>query len=155
MEIEQVISYETKEGIKFKIRFSLFNPAGIPDLGIPLVDVVLISQDNSTWQNNPLTLFEIADLIKDYLKLFDVILYYYCDHSEIKMRKSRNQVSPQEYRNKIFNLLSDRKLDSSLDKRSFHIKDDKYGDHYISVISQSKNQHELTKILFEMNNLLK
>ena len=155
MEIEQVISYETKEGIKFKIRFSLFNTVGIPDIGIPIVDVVLISHDNSIWQNNPLTLFEIADLIKDYLKLFAVILYYYWDHSEIKMRKNRIQISPQEYRNKIFNILSDRKIDSSLDKRTFHIKDDKYGDHYITVISRSKNQTELTRILHEMNNLLK
>ena len=121
MEIEQVISYETKEGIKFKIRFSLFNTVGIPDIGIPIVDVVLISHDNS----------------------------------EIKMRKNRIQISPQEYRNKIFNILSDRKIDSSLDKRTFHIKDDKYGDHYITVISRSKNQTELTRILHEMNNLLK
>jgi len=155
MEIEQVISYETKEGNKFKIRFSLFNQEGIPSLEIPVVDVVLISQDESNWQNNPITLFEISDLIKEYLKLFNVILYYYCDHAEIKMRKSRNKVSPQEYRNKIFNVLLDRKLDNSMDKRSFHIKDDINGDHYITVISRSENKHELDKILHEMNKLLK
>lgn len=155
MEIEQVISYETKEGNKFKIRFSLFNQEGIPSLEIPVVDVVLISEDESIWQNNPITLFEIADLIKEYLNLFNVILYYYCDHAEIKMRKSRKKVSPQEYRNKIFNVLLDRKLDNALDKRSFHIKDDLNGDHYITVISRSENKHELDKILLEMNKLLK
>jgi hypothetical protein len=42
MELEQEISYETKDGNKFKIRFSLFNQETIPTINIPVVDVVLI-----------------------------------------------------------------------------------------------------------------
>jgi hypothetical protein len=154
MEIEQVISYETKEGNKFKIRFSLFSSVGISTL-IPIVDVVLISQDEPNWQNSPSTLFEIADLIKDYLKQFNVILYYYCDHAEIEMRKSRNVISPQEYRNKIFSQLLDRKLGSELISESFHIDDPINGDHFITVISRFENEKELDKILIDMKSILK
>ena len=42
MELEQEISYETKDGNIFKIRFSLFNQEAIPTINIPVVDVVLI-----------------------------------------------------------------------------------------------------------------
>ena len=83
--------------------------------------------------------------------MFDVILYYYCDTTEIKMRKSRMS-TPQKYRHDLFSALYDTIHDESVIREIIIIKDDSIGDHYISLITTKKNRSELETLTAEFED---
>ena len=93
-------------------------------------------------QNSPAFLKYLAQYVCDYVNTFDVILYYYCDTSEIYRRKSRKS-SPQKYRHELFNTLYDTIQNESVIREIIIIKDESVGDHYISLITSEKNRKEM------------
>jgi hypothetical protein len=142
MQLEHTLPHETKEGNKYLIEFSLFKEAAIPvNVGLPIVNLNLI-QVEFVKQNGHAFLKYLAQYICDYVNTFDVILYYYCDRSDINMRKNRG-VSPQQYRHDLFSMLYATINNETLIREIVVINDPENGDHYISLISSEKNAKEL------------
>src|SRR5665647_1487520 len=106
MQLEQTLSHETKEGNKYLVEFSAFHKNVIPSsIHLPIINLSLV-QVEMVKQNSPSFLKYLAQYVCDYINTFDVILYYYCDTSDITMRKSRNS-TPQKYRHELFSTLYD------------------------------------------------
>ena len=138
MFIEQVIPYTTKEGNEYLIKFSEFKPESLPiRIGIKVIDITLY-QVKKVKQNSPGLISYLANYFFEYLQKFDVIIYYYCDHVNVEMRKTRS-VSPQRYRNDFFNAIYQKIPSDALLRKQIIIDDEENGDHYISIITSKKN----------------
>lgn len=104
MQLEHTLSHETKEGNKYLVEFSAFDKNVIPNsINVPIINLSLV-QVEIVKQNSPTFLKFLAQYVYDYVNEFDVILYYYCDTSEISRRISRKS-TPQKYRHELFNTL--------------------------------------------------
>lgn len=151
MQLEHTLSHETKEGNKYLVEFSTFKKAAIPvNVSLPIINLSLV-QVEMVKQNSPSFLKYLAQYVCDYINTFDVILYYYCDNSEISMRKTRN-ITPQKYRHELFSTLYDTIHNESIIREIIIIKDDSIGDHYISLITSEKHQSELETLTAEFED---
>lgn len=151
MQLEHTLSHETKEGNKYLVEFSAFNQNAIPvNVKLPIINLSLV-QVEAVKQNSPTFLKYLAQYVCDYINSFDVILYFYCDTSEITMRKSRNS-TPQKYRHELFSTLYDTIPNESVIREIIVIKDDSVGDHYISLITSEKNRKELEVLTAEFED---
>ena len=131
--IEEVIPLKTDEGHEYLLSFSEMN--NIPsEIETPIVDVSLTLTNEINVPNNASTLFKITDHTKEFLDQNNVILYYYCDTSEITKRDK--DMMPQEFRSRLFEAFFKRKCDNSVLLKSIIIEDDEIGHHYISLISK-------------------
>lgn len=147
MQLEQVVPHTTIEGNEYLIKFEIVDPDVLPNvigIPIPIINLTLV-QVRRVRHNNPKFLNFLAQYISDYLNQFDVILYYYCDHADIEMRKSRS-MSPQQYRYQFFNIIYETIPNNSLISLPIIIDDEINGNHYISIISSQKNSAELDKL---------
>lgn len=145
MQLEQIVPHTTIEGNEYLIKFEIVSPDVLPSIiGIPIINLTLV-QVMRVRQNNPKFLNFLAQYISDYLNQFDVILYYYCDHADIEMRKSRS-MSAQQYRHLLFNIIYETIPNNSLISLPIIIDDAINGNHYISIISAQKNSAELEKL---------
>ena len=151
MQLEHTLSHETKEGNKYLVEFSAFHKNVIPSsIHLPIINLSLV-QVEMVKQNSPSFLKYLAQYVCDYINTFDVILYYYCDTSDITMRKSRNS-TPQKYRHELFGTLYDTIHNESIIRETIIIKDDSIGDHYISLITSEKNRSELETLTAEFED---
>lgn len=151
MQLEHTLSHETKEGNKYLVEFSAFDQNAIPtSINLPIINLSLV-QVEAVKQNSPVFLKYLAQYVCDYVNTFDVILYYYCDTSEIYRRKSRN-ASPQQYRHELFNTLYDTIHNELIIREIIIINDDTIGDHYISLITIQKNRKELEALSAEFED---
>lgn len=151
MQLEHTLSHETTEGNKYLVEFSAFNQNAIPiNVKLPIINLSLV-QVEAVKQNSPTFLKYLAQYVCDYINRFDVILYFYCDTSEITMRKSRNS-TPQKYRHELFSTLYDTIPNESVIREIIVIKDDSVGDHYISLITSEKNKKELEVLTAEFED---
>ncbi|MBC8004897.1 MAG: hypothetical protein H7X84_05445 [Verrucomicrobia bacterium] len=151
MQLEHTLSHETKEGNKYLVEFSAFNQNAIPvNVKLPIINLSLV-QVEAVKQNSPTFLKYLAQYVCDYINTFDIILYFYCDTSEIVMRKSRKS-TPQKYRHELFSTLYDTIHNESIIREIIVIKDDSVGDHYISLITSEKNRSELEKLTAEFED---
>ena len=151
MQLEHTLSHETTEGNKYLVEFSAFHKNIIPSsIHVPIINLSLV-QVEMVKQNSPTFLKYLAQYVNDYINTFDVILYYYCDTSDIKMRKSRN-CTPQKYRHKLFSKLYETIHNESIIREIIIIKDDSVGDHYISLITSVKNRSELDALTAEFED---
>jgi len=142
MQLEQIVAHTTSEGNEYLVQFSSFNPDFLPkSVNLPVINLELV-QVKLKKQNSPTFLKFLAQYICDYVNTFDVILYYYCDTSEIYMRKTRAQ-SPQEYRHELFNRLYNTIQNESIIREVIIIEDINVGKHYISLITSEKFRTEL------------
>jgi hypothetical protein len=142
MKLEHTLPYETSEGNKYLIRFSAFNPLVVPiEIKVPVINLELV-QVEFVKQNGHAFLKYLAQYICDYINSFDVILYYYCDKSDISMRKNRCS-TPQQYRHDLFSKLYATINNETLIRDIIIINDPENGDHYISLITSEKNAKEL------------
>lgn len=142
MTFEQSIAYTTKEGNEYIIRFSEFVREYIPEnISVPVVslDLVLVKYEK---QNGRAFMNYLAQYVCDYIINNNVIIYYYCDKSDINMRTSRNK-SPQEFRHELFNKLYETIQNDSTIRETLIIPDKMYGDHYISLITTMQNKADL------------
>ncbi|NDP27886.1 MAG: hypothetical protein GZ087_10745 [Flavobacterium sp.] len=83
MSLEQEVPFEKEEGYQYIIGFREITPKE-NNFGIPLVDVVLTSQNVEI--NSLKTLNKFIAIILEFLKNNDVVIYYYCDTAPIKIR---------------------------------------------------------------------
>lgn len=149
MNLEQTVPYTTREGNNYLIKFEIFPCSSLPlSIEIPVIILTLVQVDKLE-QNGHGFFKYLAQYVCEYLNEFDVILYYYCDHADIEMRKTRC-FSPQQYRNEIFWKVYESIPNNPLYRLQIYIADNKYGDHYISLISQMKNQETLDKLKEEI-----
>ena len=151
MQLQHTLSHETKEGNKYLVEFSAFPENVIPaSIKVPIINLSLV-QVEMVKQNSPSFLKYLAQYVCDYINTFDVILYYYCDTSDIAMRKSRHS-TPQKYRHELFGTLYDTIHNESIIRETIIIKDDSIGDHYISLITTEKNRRELEALTTEFED---
>jgi hypothetical protein len=151
MQLEHTLSHETKEGNKYLVEFSAFDKTAIPvNVNLPIINLSLV-QVEAVKQNSPSFLKYLAQYVCDFINTFDVILYYYCDTTDITMRKSRNS-TPQKYRHELFSTLYDTIHSESIIREIIVIKDDSVGDHYISLITTEKNRKELETLTTEFED---
>ena len=151
MQLEHTLSHETKEGNKYLVEFSAFNQNAIPvNVNLPIINLSLV-QVEAVKQNSPSFLKYLAQYVCDYINTFDVILYYYCDTTDITMRRSRKS-TPQKYRHELFSTLYDTIHNESIIREIIIIKDDSVGDHYISLITSEKNRKELETLTAELED---
>lgn len=143
MSIEKTVPITTAEGNEYLIEFSLF-PEEQHNSSIPIVDVAIVATKEVKHINTIKSLFIFTKIIHDYLKEHDVILYYYCDKSEIK--KNRN-ISPQEYRHILFSTLFEKKKDRNILQKSIKIDDVENGNHFITLISKWEHINDINKII--------
>lgn len=139
MSLEEVYSFKTFEGFEYRVGFSQFNSLIIPEnINKPVIDVVIATQDNKEI-NNAGTLFIITRIIKDYLIKNDVLLYCYCDAIEINRRTKHQQLTPQEYRNLLFQKMFEREADNTFVNKLIVLTDINEVDHYVQLISTTSN----------------
>ena len=102
---------------------------------------------------NSATLLQITSIIKEYLNENDVVLYCYCDDKAINKSKNKENVTPQEYRSKLFSVIFEKEADAKFINNRIIINGDT--DHYIHLIAQKKNSAHIDLISNELLKLQK
>ncbi|QYS89717.1 hypothetical protein [Flavobacterium davisii] len=139
MELEKEIPFVTEEGYEYLVSFIEFSANGI-EYDIPIVDVSITLMSNDVENNSIKTLNKFADIIDDYLKEHNVVLYYYCDTAPIKMRANRKETMlPQEFRSKLFSSMFNQRNFENYVLKEIKISDSERGDHFTSLISNLNN----------------
>ena len=97
------IPFKTEEGYEYLVVFQEY-PNYTSIFGIKIVDVSIILMNEEIEHNSYKSLIKFVKIIHQYLESnTDVILYYYCDISPIKIRGNRKRkYSYQEFRSKLF-----------------------------------------------------
>ena len=135
MSYNRLIPYETKGGNEYVVRLQVCDS----EQGLPIVDVTL-TRLNKVAQNGIQDLCGIAQIVKTYIEMNDVILYYYCAF-ENTITQRDEKVAPQEYRKRLFDMLYARISDASFYKKDVIIVDPRDNTkHYISLISKIEHQ---------------
>ena len=143
MLIEQIIPYETKEGNKYLIEFKAWENDAIPEgVNIPIIDLQLVEVELKVQNGTEFLRTFLPQYICDYVDRFDVILYYYCDSSDIQMRKTR-KMSPQEYRNCIFKTMYNTIGNDQILRKPIIIEDDANGPHFMSLVTSIRNEKQM------------
>ena len=138
---KKIIPLTTKEGHNYLIQFEFIDKKQIPqNVKADIVDV-LISVENNVGINNSSTLNQFSSILKKFLAEHDVILYCYCDHAEISRGPGKQNMSPQEYRSKLFSAMFDKQGNHNYINQLIVINDDV--DHYIHLISLKENEGDI------------
>jgi len=133
---KKIVPLITKEGHKYLVQFDFLEKNILPDgITVPIVDI-LISVENNVGINNGSTLSLFAQIIQDFLKENDVILYCYCDHAEISRSSRKQDLSPQEYRSLLFSAMFARQGNNDYVNQLIVINDEV--DHFIHLISSKE-----------------
>lgn len=148
------IPFETSEGNKYILSFTLFNQSNVP-IKTPIIDISLVSINQISLTNSIRTFNYITTVISDYIINKNVILYYYCDVSEIFYRGSRKIESYQEYRFNLFNSLFHKVSNPDLFIKNIIIDDELNGNHYISLIYKENSKEEIEQLAIEIAKLQK
>lgn len=152
MELEKDIPFSTEEGYEYLASFIKFTANGI-NYGIPIIDISIVLVNGEIEYNSFKTFSKFANIINDYLEQHNVILYYYCDTAPIKMRMTRKEnLSPQEFRSKLFSLIFEQRNLSNYILREIRINDSERGYDFTCLIS---HQNNTDKIQLIENDLLK
>ena len=106
MDLEVNIPFVTDEGNKYVLEFSLSEDAN-GFVEIPVVEVAISLKKRIANTNSAKVFNFIIEQIKAYLSCREVILYYYCDSSDIYYRNTakRRFTSPQHFRSVFFSAL--------------------------------------------------
>jgi len=153
------IPVTTIEGYEYLLEFSSFNNIYTPkNVDIEIVDITLKLVKGNYQVNNAGTLSLISFIVSDFMESNDVILYFYCDVKDIKRRN--NAISPQKYRSLLFSKIFEKELNHNKNADSYVnkiiiLKDTHDDEHYIHLISKSKNEAQINTIILELNKLNK
>ena len=155
MNLDKEIPFETIEGYQYLVSFREF-PTEQNKYKIPLIDISITLMSNNVENNTLKTLHQFVEIIAEYLKKNNVIIYYYCDTSPIKIRFNRaSKFTPQEFRFNLFSkMFNDKKLNDYY-LQEIIIKDIEKGNHYISLISNIKNRQKVELVKLEIENFNK
>ncbi|KQS91553.1 hypothetical protein [Chryseobacterium sp. Leaf394] len=154
--MDEEFKFTTDEGYEYLVIFQEHsNYSSI--FGIKIIDVSIILMNEEIEYNSYKSLIEFIKIINNYLvKEENVILYYYCDISPIKMRiKRKVEMSPQQFRNQLFVTMFERSKSENFVSRQIIVKDIENGDHYTSLITDKINESKLENIIKELESLLK
>lgn len=135
------VPIECSEGHQYLLKFTDCKSLPI-GLDVEVVDIALSLASEIAIINNTGTLNKIASVIFNFLDDNDVILYFYCSKDDIIQRKTRQHISPQEYRSRLFSTMFD-KITSKCKPGIFInkpviLRDETEGDHYLHFIAKSK-----------------
>ena len=152
-------SFETSQGSKYIIDFSIFESNPINDK-IEVFDLVLLQKSNQGDENHEVLNFIVSEVMK-FLNSRKCIVYFYCDNTPIKKSKRHTNYSNQAYRNRLFLSMFERlKIKSKLENESFdfllrsiEIEDKQNGDHFISLITTKENYIQLENLSKEILSL--
>jgi hypothetical protein len=154
MEINQTIPLTTNEGYEYLIKFTLFELDVIPkEVTTKVVNLVIDLLVPTQNYNNSKTLFNISEIINDYLDINDVILYCYCDNVEINKSDKRKTMTNQEYRSLLFTRMFDRRNDNTHINKLILINDPVNDNHYIHLITKIHNHNCVEFLSQEINKL--
>lgn len=136
----------TKQGSIYIIDFSIFHGNPLEE-EIEVYDLVL-KQEKKKGEENYEVLSILGREVMNFLDSNPGIIYFYCDHGDIKKNHRNSQVSNQEFRSRLFSSLFERtKLkyrkagkEFQYIIRNIQIKDPE-GDHFISLIA--KRDHHM------------
>jgi len=155
LELEKKIPFVTAEGYEYLVNFMEFSANGI-NYGIPIIDVSITLMSTNIEHNSIKTLNVFTDIIDNYLKQHNVVLYYYCDTAPIKMRDNRkNKLLPQEFRSKLFSSMFDQRNFDNYILKEIRITDLERGDHFTSLISNISNIDKVQLIENDLQELNK
>jgi hypothetical protein len=126
----------------YTVLFTELCPPALPlPMPCPVIDITITRNCELSSYISYSVLRQFSDIIHKYLNDNDVVLFYLCDSSEIKRRRSN--ISPQAYRNALFSALADRKRDKSIFKQDIALIDRSMGydvDYYATVIANSQQK---------------
>ena len=152
MDLEVNIPFTTDEGNRYVLEFSLSEDAN-DFVEIPLVEVAislkkLVANTNSTKVFN-----FIIEKIRDYMAAREVILYYYCDSSDIYYRNTakRRFTSPQHFRSVFFSALF-KKAHTNLLIEEQKIDDEIHGNHYLAFIYDERHKEYVKQLVKELED---
>lgn len=129
----KTIILRSPAGNKYKLSFVLFQPMteiNVSIFEVSLERILLIEKEN------PAKIFQfVTKQIEHFLQENEVILFYFCDNSDIYYRndKKRRFTSPQHFRSELFNKLFERRKAEGLLLSSSMVKS-RVSTHYISFI---------------------
>ena len=135
-----IVPIECPEGHQYLLKFTDCENLPI-ELDMKVVDISLSSDSEMATINNIGTLNKITTIILNFLYENDVVLYYYCSKDVIIQRKNRGNLSPQQYRSKLFSALFDKIAKKHTGKKFINkpvvLRDKSEGDHYLHFIAKS------------------
>lgn len=149
----KIVPFTNKDGHEYLVQFSEFDFLVLPDtIKINVIDVVIaIEEHDELIVNSASSLFQMSNIIKEYLIDNNVVLYCYCDNKPIKRRINKSHLLPQHYRSKLFSSLFLKKniLHEYTDE-VIRISDGINGDHYIHLIADISNASYVEAISIEL-----
>jgi len=136
------LEFRTTEGSSYIINFTIFEANPLADK-VTVYDLVL-SQEKNKGQENYEVLNFLGNEVLKFLEKNSGIVYFYSDHADIRKSEKNQGYSNQEFRNKLFSSMFERKKRKVIFGgntfefvlRNIQIKDPKNGDHFISLISK-------------------
>lgn len=154
--MEEEYKFVTDEGYEYLIVFQEYtNYSSL--FGISVIDVSIILMNEDIEQNSYKSLIEFINIINDFLnRNKNVVLYYYCDISPVKMRQNRKQeFSPQEFRNNLFTTMFNKSKSEKFILQQIIVNDEEIGNHYASLITGKANENKLEDIIEEVESLFR
>ncbi len=136
------IPYTDRYGNNYLIALTVI-PTPIVEVVTPIVDITL-SRIHSKCHPDFSSLIGFSNIILQYFKKYDAILYFNCDHAEIDRSEKNQNLSPQEYRHRLFKALSRRicKQEGYIENNVILTDLDNVC-HFITLITRAEKQHEL------------
>lgn len=149
------IPFETPEANLYSLVFSVFELT--TDIGVPVIEVVLHLKKQRNKSNSVVVFNYIHRQIQQYLSENEVILYYYCDSSDIYYRNDRKRrfTSPQHFRSELFYTLFQKTKTDDLHIENIKIPNELHGNHFLSIIYKDKHQSKIALILKEIEQYQK
>lgn len=140
------IPFKTKDGHEYLIVFTEFQHTP-RNYGIKIIDVSIVLMNDVYTINRVDTLFNFSHIIFNYLRENDVILYYYCDVTPIKIRYNRKRkLTPQAYRSKLFSKMFEKFNTNEYIQRPIKINDHENGHHYVCLVCHQSNNNALKEV---------
>lgn len=141
-----------KEGNRYVLEFSLSEDAN-DFVEIPVVEVAISLKKRVANTNSTKVFNFIIEKIRDYMAAREVILYYYCDSSDIYYRNSakRRFTSPQHFRSVFFSALF-KKAHTNLLIEEQKIDDEIHGNHYLAFIYDERHKEYVKRLVKELED---
>lgn len=152
MDLEVNIPFTTDEGNRYVLEFSLSEDAN-DFVEIPVVEVAISLKKRVANTNSTKVFNFIIEKIRDYMAAREVILYYYCDSSDIYYRNSakRRFTSPQHFRSVFFSALF-KKAHTNLLIEEQKIDDEIHGNHYLAFIYDERHKEYVKRLVKELED---
>ncbi len=155
MSLELEIPFETEEGYQYLVSFKEF-PPNYTNCNIPIIDVSITLLSSNIESNSLKTLNKFISIVLDYLNTNNVIIYFYCDSSPIRIRQNRKKAySNQEFRFNLFSTMFSKMNSTYFYLQEIIITDNTNGNHYTCLMSRISNQNVIELIKLELEKFNK